>query len=49
MEHRQYPPADLPPQLLEKLKAFEEEMRQQTGENIVLIAYEEQVQTEEVK
>ncbi|MDQ0338477.1 hypothetical protein J2S00_001261 [Caldalkalibacillus uzonensis] len=44
MEDIQYPPADLHPHLLEKLKSFEEEMRQQTGENIVLIAYEEQKQ-----
>ncbi|MCP8615687.1 hypothetical protein [Salirhabdus salicampi] len=41
MEQEQYEPATLPHTLLEKLKSFEQELRQQTNEEIILIAYEE--------
>lgn len=36
-----FPPANLSNQSLEKLKMFEEELRKQSGDNLILIAYEE--------
>lgn len=37
----QYTTAQLEPEIIEKIKAFETELRQSTAKDLVLIAYEE--------
>lgn len=41
MEERQYTPAALTPELESRLKSLEQEFRDITRENIVLVAYQE--------
>jgi hypothetical protein len=41
-QHESFPVAHLPKEKIQKIKEFETKLREETGEEIVLIAYESQ-------